>query len=53
MQGTAVSQAYAVPFKFNGKIGKVTIELKATTPATAEAAEKARRESALKLALSN
>ncbi len=28
--GTAVAKAYAVPFKFNGKIGKVTIVLKGT-----------------------
>jgi hypothetical protein len=26
-EGTAVSHAYAVPFHFTGKIGKVTIEL--------------------------
>jgi arylsulfatase len=39
--------------KFTGKIGKVTIELKETTTATADAAEKAQRQVALKKALSN
>ena len=34
-EGTAVSKGYAVPFKFNGKIKKVTIELQAMPPATA------------------
>ena len=51
-EGTPVS-AYAVPFKFTGKIDKVTIELKETTPAAANEAEKARREAALKKGLSN
>jgi arylsulfatase len=32
-EGTAVTEAYKVPFKFNGKIGKVTIELKPETGA--------------------
>ena len=39
--------------KFTGRILKVTIDLKPTTPATADAAEKARRQTALKRALSN
>jgi arylsulfatase len=51
--GTAVASAYAVPFKFTGKIGKVTIELKPTTPAVADAADEGRRLARLKLALSN
>jgi arylsulfatase len=51
--GTAVSKNYAVPFKFDGKIGKVTIELKPMTTATSNEAEKARSEGALKMALSN
>ncbi len=51
--GTAVSSSYAVPFKFNGKIKKVTIELQPTTPATAIEVEKARMKSALKVGLSN
>jgi hypothetical protein len=48
-----VSAGYAVPFKFNGKIKKVTIELKPMTPATATEADKARRRAALKVGLSN
>ena len=52
-EGTAVSAGYAVPFKFNGKIKKVTIELQPMTPATAIEADKARRKSALKIGLSN
>jgi arylsulfatase len=51
--GTAVTEAYAVPFKFTGKIGKVTIELKETTTTAANEAEKARRQAAVKAALSN
>ena len=52
-EGTAVSAGYPVPFKFNGKIKKVTIDLQPTTPATAVEADKARRKSALKVGLSN
>jgi hypothetical protein len=42
-----------VPFKFNGKIKKVTIELQPTTPAAAIEAENARRKAAMKVGLSN
>ena len=52
-EGTAVSSGYAVPFKFNGKIKKVTIELQPTTAARAIEAEKARKKAALKVGLSN
>lgn len=52
-EGTAVTTAYEIPFKFTGKIKKVTIELKATTAATADAGEKARREAVIRKALSN
>jgi arylsulfatase A-like enzyme len=52
-EGTAVAEAYTVPFKFTGRIDKVTIELKETTPAVAAEAEKARRQAALKKGLSN
>ena len=52
-EGTAVSAGYAVPFKFNGKIKKVTIELKQTTPTTAIEADNARKKAALKVGLSN
>ena len=52
-EGTAVSAGYPVPFKFNGKIKKVTIELQPTTPAAAIEAHDARRRAAFKLGLSN
>ena len=52
-EGTAVSSGYAVPFKFNGKIKKVTIEFQPTTAAKAIEAEKARKKAALKVGLSN
>lgn len=52
-EGTAVSAAYEVPFKFTGKIDKVTIELQETTPATADATETARKQASLKQELSN
>jgi arylsulfatase len=52
-EGTAVSSSYAVPFKFAGKIDKVTIELRSTTPTTATASENARKKAALKVGLSN
>jgi arylsulfatase len=52
-EGTAVSAGYAVPFKFTGKIKKVTIELQPMTTATAIEADNARRKAALKVGLSN
>ena len=52
-EGTPVTEAYQVPFKFTGKIDKVTIDLKETTPAVAGEAEKSRSEGALKKALSD
>jgi len=52
-EGTAVSAGYAVPFKFNGKIKKVTIDLQPTTTANAIEAENARRKAALKVGLAN
>jgi arylsulfatase len=52
-EGTAVTQAYEVPFKFTGKIKRVTVDLKPTTTADAIEAEKARREAARKLESSN
>ncbi len=50
---TAVSKAYKVPFKFNGKIGKVTIELKETKAATTKEAEQVEKLAALQKALSD
>jgi arylsulfatase len=52
-EGTAVSAGYAVPFKFNGRIKKVTIELQPTTPATAIEADKARRQTEIRMAGTN
>jgi hypothetical protein len=52
-EGTPVSQAYAVPFKFAGKIDKVTVELKETTVAAADDSRKSKSEAALKKALSD
>jgi arylsulfatase len=51
-EGTPVTAAYQVPFKFTGKIDKVTIDLKETTPAVAEETKKSRSEAALKRAIS-
>jgi hypothetical protein len=52
-EGTPVTAAYQVPFKFTGKIDKVTIELKEMTPSVAEETDKSRREAALKKAVSD
>ncbi len=52
-EGTAVSEAYKVPFKFTGTIGKVTIELQAVKAADNEAGEQSRKEAALKKGLSD
>jgi arylsulfatase len=52
-EGTPVTEAYQTPFKFNGKIDKVTIDLKETTPAVAEETKKSRSEAALKRAISD
>jgi hypothetical protein len=52
-EGTPVTEAYQVPFKFTGKIDKVTIDLKETTPAVAEQTKKSRSEAALKKAISD
>jgi hypothetical protein len=52
-EGTAVSEAYQVPFRFTGKIDKVTIDLKETTASAAGEADKARKEATVKKALSD
>jgi arylsulfatase A-like enzyme len=52
-EGTPVTEAYQVPFKFTGKIDRVTIELKEMTKSAADATNKARKEAALKKALSD
>jgi arylsulfatase A-like enzyme len=43
-EGTAVSAGYSIPFKFTGKIHKVTVDLKPANVAEATEAEKARRQ---------
>jgi len=52
-EGTPVTEDYQVPFKFTGKIDKVTIDLKETTQSAAIETGKARREAVLKRALSD
>jgi arylsulfatase A-like enzyme len=52
-EGTPVTEAYRVPFKFTGKIDRVTIELKEMTQSAAAETNKARKEAALKKALSD
>lgn len=52
-EGTPVTEAYTVPFKFTGKIAKVTIELKESKTADHDEAEQAHREAALKKGLSD
>jgi arylsulfatase len=52
-EGTAVSSGYPVPFKFTGKISKVTIELKEMPTATLIETVKARKHAALRVGLSN
>ena len=52
-EGTPVTEAYKVPFKFTGKIAKVTIELGEMKKAAADEAEKLHREASLKKGLSD
>ncbi len=52
-QGTPVTEVYKVPFKFTGKIDKVTIDLKETTPSVAAESNKSRNEAALKKGMSD
>ena len=52
-EGTPVTEAYKVPFKFNGKIAKVTIVLKEEKRADNDDAELARRAAVLKKALAD
>ena len=49
-EGTAVSSAYSIPFKFTGRIHKVTVDLKPMTTADAAEAEKARRQTEIRMA---
>ena len=52
-EGTPVTEAYKVPFKFPGKIGQVTIELKEMKKADSEEAVEGRKAAALKKGLSD
>jgi len=52
-EGTPVTEAYKVPFKFTGKIYSVTIELKEMKKADHDEAEQARKAAALKKGLSD
>jgi arylsulfatase len=52
-EGTPVTEAYKVPFKFTGKIGQVTIDLKEMKKADSEEAVEGRRAAALKKSLSD
>ncbi|HTF63364.1 MAG TPA: arylsulfatase [Edaphobacter sp.] len=52
-EGTPVTEVYQVPFKFTGKIDKVTIDLKETTPSVAGEAAKSGKEATLKKALAD
>ena len=52
-EGTPVTEAYQVPFKFNGKIIAVTIELKDMKKADGDDAKQARKAAASKKGLSD
>jgi arylsulfatase A-like enzyme len=52
-EGTPVTEAYKVPFKFTGKIAKVTIELKEMKKTELDDAVQARKAAALKKRLSD
>lgn len=52
-EGTPVTEAYKVPFKFSGKISQVTIELKEMKKADSEEAVEGRRAAMLKKGLSD
>ena len=52
-EGTPVTEAYRVPFKFTGKIASVAIELKDVEAAEHDEAEGARRVTGLKKALAD
>lgn len=52
-EGTPVTEAYKSPFKFTGKIAKVTVELKDMKAAEHDGAEEARRVAGLKKALAD
>lgn len=51
--GTAVAESYSVPFKFSGKIDKLTAEFKAPSAQEKADSDNAHKEGALKKALSD
>jgi arylsulfatase len=52
-EGTPVTEAYKVPFKFTGKIASVTIDLKETKTSDKTQSEKSHKEAALKKVVSD
>jgi arylsulfatase len=52
-EGTPVTEAYKVPYKFTGKIGKVTIDLKEMKTADANEAVQVRKVAVMKKALAD
>jgi arylsulfatase A-like enzyme len=52
-EGTPVTDAYKVPFKFTGTIEKVTVELKEGKPADLDAGDKAERDAAIRKGLAD
>ena len=52
-EGTPVTEAYKVPFKFTGKIAQVTIELKEMKKTDLDDAMQARKAATLKKGLSD
>ena len=52
-EGTPVTDAYKVPFKFTGTIEKVTVELKDGKPADLDAGDKAEGDAAVKKGLAD
>ncbi|MBX9722957.1 MAG: sulfatase-like hydrolase/transferase, partial [Candidatus Obscuribacterales bacterium] len=51
--GTAVSKNYEIPFKFTGKLGKITVDLKPASPEDQAKHDKAQIEGKVKKALSD
>ena len=52
-KGTPVTEAYKVPFKFTGKIVKVTVDLKEMKAADKKEEDMARKEASMKKALAD
>ncbi len=51
--GTAVTEKYEIPFKFTGKIQKITVEIKPPSAAELAESDKINQEGSIKKALSN